>query len=58
MAVPIGQSLDRSETGFGSRLIEGIPFDDYAALTGLRIREGRGLDKGDEVIIDPAWKAR
>jgi putative ABC transport system permease protein len=55
-AVPIGQSLDRSDTGFGSRLIEGIPFDEYAALTGLQIREGRGLDKGDEVIIDPTWK--
>src|SRR6185503_15203089 len=55
-AVPIGQSLDRSDSGFGSRLIEGIPFDDYAALTGLQIREGRGLDKGDEVIVDPTWK--
>lgn len=55
-AVPIGQSLDRSDSGFGSRLIEGIPFEEYAALTGLQIREGRGLDKGDEVIIDPTWK--
>ena len=55
-AVPIGQSLDRSDSGFGSRLIEGIPFDEYAALTGLQIREGRGLDKGDEVIVDPSWK--
>ena len=55
-AVPIGQSLDRSDSGFGSRLIEGIPFAEYAALTGLQIREGRGLDKGDEVIIDPTWK--
>ena len=34
-AVPIGQSLDRSDSGFGSRLIEGIPFDQYAALNGL-----------------------
>ncbi len=55
-AVPIGQSLDRSDSGFGSRLIEGIPFDQYAALTGLQIREGRVLDKGDEVIVDPTWK--
>jgi hypothetical protein len=57
MAVPIGQSLDRSDSGFGSRLVEGIP-DDYASLTGLTIREGRKLDKGDEVIIDGAWKNR
>ena len=56
VAVPIGQSLDRSDSGFGSRLIEGIPFNEYAALTGLQIREGRGLDKGDEVIIDPSWQ--
>jgi len=55
MAVPIGQSLDRSDSGFGSRLVEGIP-DDYAWLTGLTIREGRKLDRGDEVIIDGAWK--
>ena len=56
MAVPIGQSLDRSDSGFGSRLIEGIPFAEYAALTGLQIREGRGLDKGDEVIVDATWQ--
>ena len=57
MAVPIGQNLDKSDSGFGSRLIEGIPFDEYAALTGLTIKEGRKLDKGDEVIIDSVWKA-
>jgi len=56
MAVPIGQNLDKSDTGFGSRLIEGIPFDEYAALTGLTIKEGRKLDKGDEVIVDSAWQ--
>jgi putative ABC transport system permease protein len=56
MAVPIGQNLDRSDSGFGSRLIEGIPFDQYAALNRLTIREGRKLEKGDEVIIDQRWK--
>src|SRR5206468_4726723 len=55
-AVPIGQNLDKSDSGFGSRLIEGIPFDEYAALTGLTIKEGRKLDKGDEVIVDSAWQ--
>lgn len=55
-AVPIGQSLDKSDTGFGSRLIEGIPFDEYAGLTGLTIKEGRKLEKGDEVIIDSKWQ--
>src|SRR6185503_8868598 len=55
-AVPIGQNLDKSDSGFGSRLIEGIPFDQYAALNSLKITEGRKLDKGDEVIIDASWK--
>jgi putative ABC transport system permease protein len=55
-AVPIGQGLDASDTGFGSRLIEGIPYEQYAALNGLTIKEGRGLEKGDEVIVDSAWQ--
>lgn len=55
-AVPIGQTLDKSDSGFGSRLIEGIPFDRYASLNGLTITEGRKLEKGDEVIIDLTWK--
>jgi putative ABC transport system permease protein len=55
-AVPIGQNLDRSDSGFGSRLIEGIPYDQYAALNGLTIKEGRGLQGGDEVIVDTAWQ--
>src|SRR5205814_2258634 len=41
LAVPIGQHLDKSDSQFGSRLIEGIPFDQYAALNGLTIKEGR-----------------
>ena len=56
MAVPIGQNLDKSDSGFGSRLIEGIPFEQYAALNGLTIKEGRGLQKDDEVIVDSAWQ--
>ncbi|HVS80249.1 MAG TPA: ABC transporter permease [Pyrinomonadaceae bacterium] len=56
MAVPIGQSLDKSDTGFGSHLVEGIPFNQYAALTGLQIKEGRKLEQGDEVIVDGAWQ--
>jgi putative ABC transport system permease protein len=54
-AVPIGQNLDKSDSGFGSRLIEGIPFAQYAALNGLTIKEGRGLQADNEVIVDSAW---
>src|SRR5437660_2363025 len=55
-AVPIGQYLDKSDTGFGSRLIEGIPYEQYATLNHLTIKEGRGLEKGDEVIVDSGWQ--
>ena len=54
--VPIGQYLDKSDTGFGSRLIEGIPYEQYATLNHLMIKEGRGLEKGDEVIVDSGWQ--
>jgi putative ABC transport system permease protein len=55
-ASAIGQVLDRSDAGFGSRLIDGIENEDYGKLTGLRIREGRELGSGDEAIIDPVWQ--
>jgi putative ABC transport system permease protein len=55
-AVPIGQFLDKSDSGFGSRLVEGIPYEQYAALNNLTIKEGRGVQKGDEVIVDSAWQ--
>src|SRR5205807_2105048 len=55
-AVPIGQSLDKIDSGFGSRLIEGIPYEQYATLNHLMIKEGRGLEKGDEVIVDSGWQ--
>src|SRR6185369_3473356 len=57
-ATPIGQTLDSTDTGFGSRLIDGIDYDQYASLAGLTIREGRKLVSGDEAIVDPEWKER
>ncbi len=53
---PLGQALDRSDTGFGTRLIDGIEFDDYARLTGLKMREGSPLTGGDQAIVDPVWQ--
>jgi len=57
-ATPIGQTLDSTDSGFGSRLIDGIDYDQYANLTGVTIREGRKLVSGDEAIVDPEWKDR
>ncbi|MBA3357611.1 MAG: flippase-like domain-containing protein [Pyrinomonadaceae bacterium] len=55
-ATPLGQALDRSDRGFGTRLIDGIDFDDYSRLTDLKIREGSALTGGDQVIVDPVWQ--
>ncbi|MDQ3667370.1 MAG: ABC transporter permease, partial [Acidobacteriota bacterium] len=55
-ATPLGQALDRSDRGFGTRLIDGIDFEDYSRLTTLKIREGSALTKGDQAIIDAVWQ--
>jgi putative ABC transport system permease protein len=55
-AVPVGQNLLSSDRGFGSRVVDGIPFDEYAALTGMTIKEGRKLQSGDEAIVDAVWQ--
>jgi putative ABC transport system permease protein len=57
-ATAIGQALDTTDSGFGSRLIDGIDYDQYANLAGITIREGRKLNSGDEAIVDPEWKQR
>ncbi|HSK63858.1 MAG TPA: ABC transporter permease, partial [Pyrinomonadaceae bacterium] len=55
-ATPVGQTLDKSDSGFGQRLIDGVIYDEYAALAGITMREGRKLGSGDEAIIDPEWQ--
>jgi putative ABC transport system permease protein len=56
VAVPIGQNTVGSDTGFGVRVLDGIPFDDYARLAEMKMVEGRGLAGGEEAIIDSIWK--
>ena len=55
-ATPLGQTFDKSDTGFGQRLIDGIEYDEYANLAHITIREGKKLESGDEAIVDPEWK--
>jgi putative ABC transport system permease protein len=57
-ATPIGQQADKSDGGFGARLIDGIDYDQYADLARINIREGRKLGTGDEAIVDPEWFER
>jgi putative ABC transport system permease protein len=65
-AVPIGQNILSSDRGFGSRLVDGIPFDEYKALTGLTIKEGTAFtpcaaeappECKDQAIVDTVWKS-
>jgi putative ABC transport system permease protein len=55
-ATPLGQTFDKSDTGFGQRLIDGIEYDQYANIARITMREGRKLESGDEAIIDPEWQ--
>ena len=55
-ATAVGQTLDKSDSGFGSRLIDGVNYDEYAAIAHITMREGRKLESGDEAIIDPEWQ--
>jgi putative ABC transport system permease protein len=57
-AVAIGQnSIDASDNNTGKRLIDGVHFDEYAAISGLRLMEGRAFNENaDEAIIDTAWQ--
>ncbi|MET0648245.1 MAG: ABC transporter permease [Pyrinomonadaceae bacterium] len=56
VACPAAQTTDTSDTGFGMRVIDGVPFDCYSRLSGLRVVEGRPFDRGDEAIVDTHWK--
>jgi putative ABC transport system permease protein len=60
MAIPVGQRLVQSDRGGalsgGRRMVDGINYDDYAALTGMRLVEGRKLAlTGDEAVVDTQW---
>ncbi|HEX6715555.1 MAG TPA: lysylphosphatidylglycerol synthase domain-containing protein [Pyrinomonadaceae bacterium] len=57
-ATALGQTFDKSDSGFGQRLLDGIEYDEYANLAHITIREGRKLQSGDEAIVDPEWKER
>lgn len=56
-AVPIAQnSVSASDANTGSRLVDGVNFDEYAAIAGLQIIQGRKfLDGRDELMSDTAW---
>jgi putative ABC transport system permease protein len=56
-AIPIAQNnVPASDTNVGSRLVDGVNFDEYARIAGLQIIQGRKFnDNSDEVVTDTAW---
>jgi putative ABC transport system permease protein len=54
-AVAIGQNTVGTDTGFGVRIIDGVPFDEYIKLANLKIVEGRLPSGTDEAIVDSIW---
>jgi putative ABC transport system permease protein len=59
-AVAIAQnSVSASDSNTGSRLIDGVNFDQYAQIAGLQIIQGRAFNDGaDEAVVDTAWLAQ
>lgn len=57
-AVAIGQnSVDARDTNTGKRIVDGVRFDEYAAISGLKLIEGVPFTDGtDEAVIDTAWQ--
>lgn len=57
-AVAIGQTSVAADTNTGSRLIDGVNFQEYAEMAGLKIIEGRpfGERAADEAIIDTGFQ--
>ena len=60
VAVPVAQTSVAATDGLtGSRLIDGVPYDRYAAVAGLQIIKGRKfVDGRDEMMTDTAWLER
>ncbi len=50
-------SVSADDSNIGSRLIDGVNFDEYANVAGLKIIEGRKFAKTSDVaIIDTGWQ--
>ncbi len=60
--VSLGQNTvkasgDKNASSSGSRLVDGIEFDEYSNLVGIKIKEGRTFTpNSDEVIMDTAFE--
>ncbi len=56
-AIAIGQVTVDADTAQGRRPIDGVNFDEYSQMSGIKIMEGRPFaNDTDEVIIDTAFQ--
>ncbi|HQU85781.1 MAG TPA: ABC transporter permease [Pyrinomonadaceae bacterium] len=57
LVVPLGQTSVTADSNTGSRLIDGVIYNDYAKITGLKIIEGKALTDADgEAIVDTGFQ--
>ena len=57
LAVSVGQNSVKADSNVGSRLIDGINFDEYAQISGIKIIEGKLFaTEADEAIIDTGFQ--
>lgn len=58
--IPIAQnSVPASDGITGSRFVDGVPYEKYAAVAGLQVMQGRVMADGkDEMMSDVAWLER
>ncbi len=49
---PVGRYIQRGRSGLGIEMVDGIDFDTYSAISGLKIVEGTAFQSPDDVIID------
>ncbi|MDQ3803952.1 MAG: ABC transporter permease [Acidobacteriota bacterium] len=52
MAVPAIRYVSQGGKGFGFEQVEGVDWNEFAAMNGMRLVEGRAPAAADEVIID------
>ncbi|MEP6787140.1 MAG: ABC transporter permease [Acidobacteriota bacterium] len=59
-AIPIAQQTVPANEGLtGSRIIDGVNFDEYGAMAGLQVVQGRKfVDGRDEMMSDSSWLER
>jgi len=51
-ASPVGRYIQTGSSGLGFENVEGIDFNSYSAISGIKIVEGRVFQSDDEVIVD------